>query len=159
MKLSANFDLDEFTRSDTATSKGIDNTPGEEHIANLIALCKHVLQPLRDHFGLPVKIRSGFRSQALNRAVGGAPNSQHTTGEAADIEIPGVANADIFRYIVKSLPFDQVIAELLERGDGSAGWIHVSYSRTKLRYEDLSFLGVGKGKGYVPGLRFIEPGA
>jgi hypothetical protein len=105
-----------------------------------------------------VKIRSGFRSQALNRVVGGAPNSQHTTGEAADIEIPGIANADVFRHIVKNLPFDQVIAELLDRNDGSAGWIHVSYSRAKLRHEDLSFLGRGKGKGYVPGLRFIEPG-
>ena len=88
MKLSEHFDLDEFTRSATADRLHIDNTIPEELIPNLKNLCVQVLEPLREHFGTPVVISSGYRCPALNQAVGGVPNSQHLTGEAADIILP-----------------------------------------------------------------------
>lgn len=85
MKLSENFSLSEFTRSATADALGIDNTPSGEVVANLTALCRDVLQPLRDAWGEPLHINSGYRCQALNKAVGGVKASQHTTGNACDI--------------------------------------------------------------------------
>jgi len=113
-------------------------------------LCENVLQPLRDHFNLPVTVISGYRSANVNRAVGGRFNSQHLVGEAADIEILGVSNADVWRFIVAELPFDQVIAEYLEKNDPSAGWVHVSYSRGNNRKEAMSCV---KGK-YSAGLLY-----
>ena len=88
MKLSEHFDLNEFTRSATADRLHIDNSIPEEFIPNLKNLCQQVLEPLREHFGIPVIISSGYRCPALNRAVGGVPNSQHLKGEAADIILP-----------------------------------------------------------------------
>ena len=114
-------------------------------------LCINVLEPIRAHFGKPIKIKSGYRCPALNKAVGGSANSQHLLGEAADIEISGVDNADIWRWIDENLEFDQVIAEYLKEDDGSAGWIHVSYNHYDNRKEAISC--VAKGK-YLDGLHF-----
>jgi len=147
-QLSKHFSLAEFTRSKLAETMGIPNKPAGRQVDNLAALCYHVLEPLRAHFGKPVTINSGFRSIALNEAVGGSATSQHLSGEAADIEIKGVANADIWQWIVDNVPFDQIIAESLSKTDGSAGWIHVSYSIKHNRKEALSQV---KGK-YVLGL-------
>jgi zinc D-Ala-D-Ala carboxypeptidase len=92
MKLTQNFSLSELTRSQTATRKGIVNQPNDEQLANLVALCECVLQPIRDHFGTSVRISSGLRVPELNAAIGGSTTSDHTRGCAADIEVPPVDN-------------------------------------------------------------------
>ena len=153
-RLSPHFLLSEFTYSKTAELLGIPNNPTGSQVDNMAALCHNVLEPVRAHFGKPVKINSGFRSLALNESMvpPGAKNSQHMKGEAADIEIPGVANADIWQWIVDNLEYDQCIAERLERDDPSAGWIHVSYSIKKNRREALSSPRVGQ---YELGLVYV----
>lgn len=152
MQLSKHFTLAEMTRSQTAKRLDIANNPGPEEIKCLKDLCTVILDPVRIHFGKPVTVSSGYRSPALNKANGGASTSQHVKGQAADIEIDGVANAAIYSYILEHLDFDQLIAEKLKTSDGSAGWIHVSYNRGKNRGEALSFLGGGR---YVKGLVFV----
>ena len=132
MKLSKNFSLEEMCRSNTASVRGLPNVPNAEQIKNLQHLCENVLQPLRDHLGKPVVINSGFRSQAVNMAVGGAKNSQHTKGEAADIKCKDFPFAKkIYAWIMDNLKFDQVI---LER-KGNAVWVHVSYCAGKNRQQ------------------------
>lgn len=146
--LSPNFKLEEFTRS--STHPDIPNKPDYIQIVAMKHLCLNVLEPLREKFG-PIHIISGFRSPALNFAVGSkSSTSQHMNGEAADIEIAGVRNDTIWEYINQSLPFDQVIAEKLKSDDGTAGWIHVSYAEA-LRGDAISFLGNGQ---YVKGLHY-----
>ena len=88
MQLSKNFSLAELIRSNTAVTLGLDNSPPKSVIDNLKTLCERILQPLRDFFGVPITISSGYRCAALNKAVGGSSSSQHMTGEAADIQIP-----------------------------------------------------------------------
>ena len=125
-RISKNFTLEEFTASKTVKEKGIRNNPGQTDVVNLCALVHQVLQPLRDAMGYPIKIGSGYRSLALNRAVGGVSNSQHMRGEAADLCI----DADLakgkkwFAYIRDHLPFDQLIWEHNSKG---SYWVHVSY--------------------------------
>jgi len=126
MKLSANFTLQEFTKSQTALRLGIDNEPEGEHLGAAIALFENVVQPVRENFG-PTVINSGYRGPALNEAVGGSAKSQHCKGQAADIECPGVPNADIAQWIVDNLDFDQVILEFYTPGIPDSGWVHVSY--------------------------------
>ena len=126
MKLSKNFTLQEFTKSQTALRMDIDNTPQGEHLEAAKALFENVVQPVRDHFG-PTVINSGYRGPALNEAVGGSSKSQHCKGEAVDIECPGVPNADIAEWIVENLDFDQVILEFYTPGIPDSGWVHVSY--------------------------------
>lgn len=127
MKLSQNFSLAEMTKSETALRKGLENTPGEVEIENLRALVVKVLQPVRDHFQKGVHVNSGFRHPEVNAAVGGSKTSDHCKGQAADIEIPGVANADLAQWIVDNLPFRQVILEFYTPGIPDSGWVHVSY--------------------------------
>src|SRR5210317_2487738 len=105
MKLSKKFSMAEFTKSQTAERKGIDNTPQGDHLDAAIALFENVVQPVRDHFG-PTVLNSGYRSPALNDAVGGSSKSQHCKGEAADIECPGTPNADVANWIVENLDFE-----------------------------------------------------
>jgi len=126
MKLSQNFSLAEFTKSQTAERKKIDNTPKGQHLESAKALFENVVQKVRDHFGLTV-INSGYRSPELNTAVGGSSTSQHCKGEAADIEVPGTANGDLAQWIVDNLDFDQVILEFYKPGIPDSGWVHVSY--------------------------------
>jgi hypothetical protein len=128
MQLSENFFLAEFVRSDTALRRGIDNTPDIQQIMNLKFLCENILQPLRDKFG-PIVISSGFRSFALNRAVGGSASSQHMLGEACDIRIPSIEVGKEYFEFLKVLPvFDQLIWERLSP-KSSVYWIHVSIKR------------------------------
>ena len=128
MKLTANFSLEELTKSDTGLRLGLDNTPDDTQLANLVALCECVLQPVRDHFGKGVKVNSGLRTLAVNRAIGSKDTSDHTKGMAADIEIPGVANAELAQWIVNNLEFRQVILEFYTPGIPDRGWVHVSYN-------------------------------
>lgn len=128
MKLSPHFDLVEFTRSDTAQSRHIDNTPNQTQIENLRFLCVQVLEPLREKFG-PIIIGSGFRSEKLNAAVGGVKNSQHKTGEACDIHHPSNEVGKEYFEFLKTLPcFDQLIWER-NSPKSSRFWIHVSIRR------------------------------
>ncbi len=93
-KLSANFSLNELTKSETAIRNGLDNTPTQEVVDNLRTLCENVLQPVREGYGVAVKVNSGYRAPEVNAAVGGSRTSDHCKGQAADIEIPGVPNAE-----------------------------------------------------------------
>jgi 3'-phosphoadenosine 5'-phosphosulfate sulfotransferase (PAPS reductase)/FAD synthetase len=126
MKLSANFSLAEMTKSQTATRKGIKNEPSTEHVENLIHLAETVLQPVREHFGKPVAISSGYRSPALCEAIGSSSKSQHAKGEAADFEIHGVDNKELATWISKNTEFDQLILEFYVPGDPNSGWVHCS---------------------------------
>jgi len=129
MQLSKNFWLSEFTKSQTATRLGLINMPNSAEIAALRQLSERVLQPIRDHFGKPVVINSGYRSAVVNQRIGGAASSQHTRGEAADIEIPGISNFELADWIRKNIEFDQLILEGYNPAAGpSSGWVHVSYN-------------------------------
>tara|TARA_R110000824_G_scaffold98131_3_gene234255 strand:+ start:12990 stop:13454 length:465 start_codon:yes stop_codon:yes gene_type:complete len=128
MKLTNNFSLSEMTKSQTALRRGIDNQPNNNEIDNLRLLCEYVLQPVREHFGKPVSINSGFRSSELNRAIGGSGTSDHCKGMAADIEIAGVDNGDIAQWINDNCKFRQLILEFYTPGVGDSGWVHVSYN-------------------------------
>ena len=104
--------------------------PTPEHIENFKLLAENVFQPIREHFGVPIILSSGYRSKELNTAVGGALSSQHCTGEAIDIDMDGtdITNAQVFNYIKDNLEFDQLIWEF-----GTAtnpDWVHVSYEST-----------------------------
>lgn len=150
MKLSPHFTLAEATKSQTAARKGIDNTPDAEAIERMKALCEKVLEPVRAHFGRPVIVNSFFRSLELNRAIGSKDDSQHTKGEAADIEVPGVDNAEVATWIRDNLEFDQLILEFYEPGDPSSGWVHVSYKEYgACRAECLTINSAGVQRGLV----------
>jgi zinc D-Ala-D-Ala carboxypeptidase len=124
MRLSQNFNLAEFTRSAKAAELGIDNKPEPAHMESLRLLCVHVLQPLREHLGRPISITSGYRSPALNAAVGGAKGSQHSLGQAADIKVGGIPAEDLARIIATlALPVDQCIWYAPDNG----GQVHVSF--------------------------------
>ncbi len=108
MKLSKNFSLAEFTKSQTAERKGLDNTPKGEHLEAAKILFEKVVQPVRDHFG-PTVLNSGYRSPELCEAIGSSAKSQHAQGEAADFEIRGVDNKELAAWITKNCDFDQLI--------------------------------------------------
>lgn len=128
MKLSEHFSLEEMTKSQTASRKGIDNTPGEKEIENLKLLCENVLEKIRINFGRPVTVNSGYRGPKLNKAIGGAKRSQHMTGQAADIEIAGMDNKVLFCWIRDNIEFDQLILEFHKPGIPDSGWVHVSWN-------------------------------
>jgi len=136
--LSKNFTLKELTNSDTATRLGIANAPSPEQILNLEYLVTRVLQPIRDHYGMPVILKSGFRSLELNRALNSKDTSQHISGMAADIEINGVSNVALAEWIRDNLEFDQLILEFYTSGDPSSGWVHVSLTPRRNRNECLT---------------------
>jgi len=146
MKLSAHFDLAEFTRSESAKREGLDNTPPPEHLENIKILCEKVLEPVRARFG-PINISSGYRGKLLNHFIGGAINSDHCVGRAADIDMDdmgsGVTNTEIFNYIKDNLDYDQLIWEFgnTEKPD----WVHVGYRGKENRKQTLKGIKV-KGK-------------
>ena len=127
MRLSQNFTLAEFTKSQPASRIDIYNTPQGEHLDAAKELFENVVQPVRDTFGVTV-INSGYRSPDLNEAVGGSSRSQHCKGQAVDIECPGTPNAEVAQWIVDNIPFDQVILEFYTPGIPDSGWVHVSYN-------------------------------
>ena len=137
VRLSKNFSLQEYTKSQTATRQGLDNTPNEDHMASAKLLFENVVQKVRDHFGVTV-INSGYRGPALNTAVGGSSNSQHCKGEAVDIECPGTGNYDVAKWIEDNLDFDQLILEFYTPGIPDSGWVHVSYKSEGNRKQSLT---------------------
>jgi len=124
------FKLSEFTQSSTANQLGIDNKPDGGSISRIELLVKEVLDPVRELLGRPIIITSGFRSEKLNKAVGGAPTSQHLTGEAADMTCYN--NLYLYELIKNNLLYDQVIYETADiKKDGKVigkrEWVHCSY--------------------------------
>lgn len=128
------FTIEEMTKSSTATAKHIDNTPNQTAIDNLTKLIEIVLDPLREWYGKPIRVNSGYRCEALNEAVGSkAKKSQHLYGEATDITAGSKAeNEKLFNYIKDNLPFDQLINE------SDFSWVHVSYREGRLRKQVLA---------------------
>ena len=153
MKLTANFSLQEMTKSETALRFGLDNEPNDEQLANLVALCENVLQPVRDHFGKGVKVNSGLRTPEVNAKVGGSKTSDHCKGMAADIEIPGVANADLAQFILDSgMDFRQLILEFYTPGIPDSGWVHISYNPADNKKQVLTATKQNGKTVYLPGL-------
>ena len=133
MKISQHLELAELIRSESAKRLGIINMPTEEHIQNLKQLAEHIFEPIREHFGQPIFISSGYRSQALNASIpNSAVKSQHSTGQAIDIDMDGtkIKNSEIFMY-AKTLPFDQLIWEFGTKDNPD--WVHISYSSLNRR--------------------------
>ena len=152
MKLSKNFSVAELSKSEAATRQGLDNTPSMAVIDNLQALVDNILQPVRDKFG-PVVVTSGYRSPAVNRAVGGSATSDHTKGQAADFEVLGMANKDLPEWIKDNLKFTQLILEFPSKNDPNAGWVHCSYDKNNLKCEVLTATKVRGKTAYQFGLR------
>ena len=148
MNLSPNFTLAELT----ATRQPFPNVPSDAEIAALRTLCFKVLEPIRAHFGKPVRVNSGFRSARVNRAVGSSDSSQHRRGEAADIEIAGISNHVLASWIRDNVPFDQLILEAYRPGIANSGWVHVSYREGRLRRSVLTMTMGSHGPTYQKGL-------
>ena len=134
--LSKHITMQEATYSSYAISHGIKNEPTSYVIANMQHIAQAVFEPLRSHFGIPIKINSFFRSPALNSAIGGTAISQHLLGQAMDLDATSnITNKQLFDHICKSLPFDQLIWE--GGDDKNPEWIHVSLTKGKNRYQLL----------------------
>ena len=152
MQLTEHFNLKEFTKSETAMRKRIDNTPGPVHASNLKKVCEKILEPVRKHFNKPVRINSGYRGAALNAAVGGSSKSQHCNGEAVDFEIDGLANPELAKWVASNCEFDQIILEFYDPKEGpNSGWVHASYSEGKNRKQILTAVTVNGKTVYKPG--------
>jgi hypothetical protein len=137
MQLSTNLSLAEVTRSETAKRRGISNMPTAEHIENFKKLAANIFQPIREHFGKPIIISSGYRSAELNKAIGGSLSSQHSSGEAIDIDMDGtdITNKQIFDYIKDNLTFDQMIWEF--GTDANPDWVHVSFAANRSQRKQI----------------------
>tara|TARA_R110002020_G_scaffold34847_1_gene105758 strand:+ start:6984 stop:7430 length:447 start_codon:yes stop_codon:yes gene_type:complete len=129
--LSTHFSLSELTKSETATRKGIDNTPNGTEIENLIILCSEILEPVREHYGVPFVPNSGYRGLDLNREIGSSDKSQHVTGNAVDFEVPGFDNKEVALWVMENCDFDQLILEFYKEGEPTSGWVHCSYDASK----------------------------
>ena len=130
MKLSDNLLLAEVIKSNTAIKYGIDNSPTEEHLENLKAIAQNVFQRVREHFGKAIYVSSGYRSESLNKHIGGSSTSQHCKGEALDLDAQvygGLTNAQLFSYIEECITFDQLIWEF--GSNTEPDWVHVSYKK------------------------------
>jgi hypothetical protein len=151
MKLSEHFTLEEFTKSQAGERLNIINEPDEKQIARMRRLCEKVLEVVRLSLG-PVHINSGFRSLQINDLIGGAPTSQHCKGEAADIEVPGVANGDLARWIEKNCDYDQLILECYKPGVPTSGWVHVSLKSSGNRKQELTATMISGKMIYTQGI-------
>lgn len=150
IRLSKHFTLAELTR----TSSTKPNAPSRGETDSLRLLCQMVLEPVREHFKRPVIIHSGFRSLAVNSAIGGSKTSQHMRGEAVDFHVQGFSVADVATWVRDNLTFDQLILEHFIPGIPTSGWVHCSYAKRN-RGESLT-----KFKGsshYLPKLQ-LRPG-
>lgn len=146
MKLSQNFNLDEFTQSESAKRLGISNEPTPEVIVNLQLLVTNVLQPLRTALGRSIRVTSGYRSPAVNKAVGGVKSSQHSEGKAVDIVVDGMSPHDVVQFLLNmNIEFDQVIQEFGQ-------WVHVSYDVHSNREQVLTAKKVDGKTRYLSGL-------
>ena len=142
-RLSPHFKLREFEKSQIADRYEIDNTVKDEEVYNnLILLCENVLEPIRVHYGVPFSPSSGYRCLELNRKLGSSDKSQHTRGQACDIEIPTVSNYELGIWVRDNLDYDTVLLEFYKEDVPSSGWVHVSYvSEKNNRKRALTFDG------------------
>lgn len=137
-KISPHISYNEATKSQTAERKGINNNPDDICLSNMMLVADKVFEPLREGLCVPLGISSFYRSEALNKAIGGAKNSSHTRGEAIDIDADMfglVTNKQIFNYIKNNLEYDQLIWEFGD--DKEPNWVHVSYVRDGNRNQRL----------------------
>lgn len=134
--ITKNFSMEELVASNTARMKGIDNTPDKEVEARLVQLSQQVLQPLRDSYGKPIKISSGYRCQALNKAIGGVSTSQHLKGEAVDINNGQIENKKLFLLASKMIKEGVIIVGQLIDEKGYK-WLHISLPDNKHRNQIL----------------------
>ena len=150
MRISKNFSLSEMVKSATAVRLNVDNSPNSVHLVNLTHLAIHILQPVRDQFGV-ITINSGYRSPALNAKVGGSKTSQHCNGQAADFESFSTPNPDLAKWISKNLEFDQLILEFYDGKDPNSGWVHCSYNLMGNRKKIMTALKTKSGVVYRNG--------
>jgi D-alanyl-D-alanine dipeptidase len=143
--LSKHVTMEEFCYSPTAIKKGINNSMGLIAIDKAMQLCENVFEPLRKHLNAPIKISSGFRCDQLNKLIGGASGSQHTKGEAFDLEL---TDRKLFDWILKNLEFDQAIYEF--GNDAHANWFHISYRKDNNRKQALRAIKIGGKTQYIP---------
>jgi hypothetical protein len=131
--LSKNLMLTEMTRSESGKRRGISNQPTPAHIENMKILAEKVFQSIRDHFKVPIRISSGYRSRELNAIIGGSQTSQHSEGKAIDIDMDGtkITNKQIFDFIRQNLEWDQLVNEF------DYSWVHVSFNLGKNRKQVL----------------------
>src|SRR5574343_1157794 len=149
--LSKNFTAEEFYKSPTATRYGINNRPNAEVLSNLTVLVNDLLQPLRDRLEKPVKILSGYRCLELNKVVGGDVNSDHIKDYAADIEVQGMDNKELFLFVRDNFRFTKLILEFYEEGIPDSGWLHCSYNPEELKRYCYIAKKDSKGKTiYIP---------
>ena len=127
MKISKHVSYKEGVRSNTATRRGIDNTPTDDHLHFMEIIAHEIFEPLREWVGGPIKINSFYRSPDLNTAIGGSAMSQHCKGQAMDIDdtFGYKTNAEMFKWIKENLNFDQMIWEF--GNDDNPDWVHISY--------------------------------
>ena len=152
MKLTENFSLAEMTKSETALRLDLPNDPEPDHLENMKALAENVLQPVRNYFGMGVKVNSAYRHPDVNKAVGGSTTSDHCKGMAADIEIPGIPNAELAEWIQDNLEFRQLILEFYTPGVPDSGWVHVSYNSSDNKKQVLTAMKENGKTVYKPGL-------
>ena len=150
IRVSKNFALSEMVKSATAERLNVDNSPSTIHLVNLTHLAIHILQPVRDQFGV-ITINSGYRSPALNAKVGGSKTSQHCNGQAADFESFSTPNPDLAKWIANNLEFDQLILEFYDGVDPNSGWVHCSYNLMGNRRKILTALKTKNGVVYKNG--------
>ena len=143
MKLSPHFSLWEFVTSQTGERQQIDNTPSDEVIANLRTLCTNILEPARTALG-PLRISSGYRSAALNAAIGGSKSSAHMLGYAADVIPLNTTKMTFAKWVAANCNFDQIILEFGTPAEPA--WIHVS-CEPPMRKQILKTV---EGGGYAP---------
>jgi len=147
--VSKHITYNEATISSTAKKLGISNIPNTAQLTNMVKLANSVFEPVREYFNVPIYISSFFRSEALNKAIKGAKNSQHLCNKGAAIDVDadrykGITNKDIFNYIFNNLDFDQLIWEY--GNELNPDWVHVSYNEGNNRKQVLVAQRDDKGK-------------
>mgnify|MGYP002477970324 CR=1 FL=1 len=145
MQLSKHLSRAEFERSDAATNYGINNEMNSGQLAKAIKLAENCFEPIREHLGKPIKVNSGYRSPAVNKRIGGATTSQHSLGEAIDLDLH---DRDLFEWIIDNVIFDQLIFE--GGTEDVASWFHISYREGRNRKEVLRMVKVAGRSKYLP---------
>jgi hypothetical protein len=145
MQLSKHLSRAEFERSDAAIKHGINNSMNSGQLAKAMALAINCFEPIREHLGKPIRVNSGYRSPAVNKRIGGALTSQHSLGEAIDLDLH---DRDLFEWIIDNVTFDQLIYEA--GNDTEAAWFHISYREGRNRKQVLRMIKKGGKSTYIP---------
>jgi hypothetical protein len=145
MQLSKHLSRAEFERSDAAIKHGISNSMNSGQLAKAMALAINCFEPIREHLGKPIRVNSGYRSPAVNKRIGGALTSQHSLGEAIDLDLH---DRDLFEWIIDNVTFDQLIYEA--GNDTEAAWFHISYREGHNRKQVLRMIKKGGKSTYIP---------